>query len=187
MPLAGMLCARPTTKTKPRYWTERHAKNSKCASSAQFSCITLSFVVCPRTFQNRKCFLFSLGTSLKWKRASPRPPSASARSRTLVTCAMKCVDPRTKGTLYTTCGTRTGTTSIALTKTITRITHRTATKQGLESVVFVMLMNVRAFYEEHLCARAFHKSDRRKSSVPFARRYTIPEFIVKVAQQLVAE
>ncbi len=64
--------------------------------------------------------------------------------------------------------------------------HRTATKQGLESVVFVMLMNVRAFYEEHLCARAFHKS-RRKSAVPFARRYTIPQFILKVAQQLVAE
>ncbi len=65
--------------------------------------------------------------------------------------------------------------------------HRTATKQGLESVVFVMLMNARAFYEEHLCARAFHKSDHRKSAVPFARRYTIPEFIVKVAQQLIAK
>ncbi len=63
--------------------------------------------------------------------------------------------------------------------------HRTEMKQGLESVIFVMLMNARAFYEEHYCAHTYTLSDNKRSAVPVARQYTIPQFIVEVGKHLV--
>ncbi len=65
--------------------------------------------------------------------------------------------------------------------------HRTEMKQGLESEIFMMMMISRAIYEEHLSARAYAVSGNKKSAVPLARRYTIPEFIFEVANALVAE
>ncbi len=60
-------------------------------------------------------------------------------------------------------------------------------KQGLESEIFMMMMVSRAIYEEHLCIHAYAVSGNKKSAVPLAGRYTIPEFIVEVAKALVAE
>ncbi len=51
----------------------------------------------------------------------------------------------------------------------------------------MMMMVSRAIYEEHLCARAYTLSGNKKSAVPLAGRYTIPQFIVEVAKALVAE
>lgn len=65
--------------------------------------------------------------------------------------------------------------------------HGQAEKQGLESVIFFMLMSLRALWEEHRCQRAYDASNRNHSAVPKRYHYTIPEFILAAASQLLEE
>ncbi len=65
--------------------------------------------------------------------------------------------------------------------------HYRAEKQGLESIIFFMMMSVRALWEEHHCQVIFDQSGGKRSAVPFRPVYTIPRFIYEVGASLVTE
>jgi hypothetical protein len=65
--------------------------------------------------------------------------------------------------------------------------HFCAEKQGLESVIFFLMMSARALWEEHHSQVLFDRSGGNRGVVPFAPVYSIPEFIFAVGTALQSE
>jgi len=65
--------------------------------------------------------------------------------------------------------------------------HETYQKQGLESVLFYVVLSAHAIHDEHRRIRAFDQSGRSNAAAQAVVRQTVPTFIVEATEQCLKE